>query len=156
MKRILIFSSDHTGAGHRSITEALTEQFSAFPDVEVQVVEGFETLGRSALFIASLYGFLTRRAPGLYNAAWMGSNIVLNGFSRAGKNRLNVRLQHKGDHWTLRFRDDCTAFDPIRHVSENGPEDVGIHLVMRMADEARYTYSMDLNNLVLILREKQQ
>lgn len=70
MKRILIFSSDHTGAGHRSITEALTEQFSAFPDVEVQVVEGFETLGRSALFIASLYGFLPRRAPGLYNAAW--------------------------------------------------------------------------------------
>ena len=84
----------------------------------------------------------------------MGGNIVTHGFARDGKNRLTIRLQHKGGHWTLRFRDDCMAFDPIRHVSERGgQEDVGIHLAMRMADEARYTYSMNLNNLTLVLRE---
>ena len=84
----------------------------------------------------------------------MGSNIVTHGFSAGKKNRLSIRLQHKGGHWTLRFRDDCTAFDPVHHISEGDAKDsVGIHLAMRMADEARYTYSMNLNNLTLILRE---
>ena len=46
------------------------------------------------------------------------------------------------------------AFDPVSHVSEDiGPDSVGIRLAMRMADEARYTYSLNLNNLVLVLRD---
>ncbi len=84
----------------------------------------------------------------------MGSNIVTHGFPRGRKNRLSVRLQRKGGRWTLRFRDDCMAFDPIAHVSEGGvQENVGICLAMRIADEARYTYSMNLNNLTLVLKE---
>ena len=84
----------------------------------------------------------------------MGSNIVTHGFAADGKNQLSIRLQHKDGHWTMRFRDDCTAFDPIRHVSEgNMQKSLGIHLAMSMANEARYTYSMNLNNLTLVLRE---
>ena len=84
----------------------------------------------------------------------MGSNIVSHGFAEKGKNRLSIRLQRKDGRWTLRFRDDCMAFDPVHHVSEeNGQESVGIRLAMRMADEARYTYSMNLNNLTLVLRD---
>ena len=84
----------------------------------------------------------------------MGGNIVAHGFAGEGKNRLTIRLQHKDGHWTLRFRDDCMAFDPVQHVSgEGGQENVGIRLAMRIADEARYTYSMNLNNLTLVLRE---
>ena len=83
----------------------------------------------------------------------MGGNIVTHGFAGKGKNHLTLRLQHKGGRWTLRFRDDCMAFDPIRHISEaGGQENVGIHLAMRLADEARYTYSMNLNNLTLVLK----
>ena len=70
MKKILIFSSDHTGAGHRSISDALAEQFSGMPDVEATVVDGFEVLGGTGLFIAGLYGFETRYVPAVYNAAW--------------------------------------------------------------------------------------
>lgn len=84
----------------------------------------------------------------------MGSNIVTHGFAARKKNRLSIRLQRKSGLWTLRFRDDCMAFDPVAHVSESDArKSVGIHLAMRMADEARYTYSMNLNNLTLILRE---
>lgn len=84
----------------------------------------------------------------------MGSNIVTHGFSAGRKNSLSIRLQHKGGHWTLRFRDDCKKFDPVHHLSEVDIQDgVGIRLAMRMADEARYTYSMNLNNLTLVLRE---
>ena len=84
----------------------------------------------------------------------MGTNIVTHGFAENKKNTLSVRLQYKDARWTLRFRDDCTAFDPVSHVSEKiGSESVGIRLAMRMADEARYTYSLNLNNLTLILQD---
>ena len=83
----------------------------------------------------------------------MGGNIVTHGFGAGGKNHLFIRLHYRDGRWTLRFRDDCMAFDPISHVTEASAEDsVGIRLAMRMADEARYTYSMNLNNLVLMLR----
>jgi len=83
----------------------------------------------------------------------MGANIVTHGFSQKGKNGLSIRLQVKDGRWTLRFRDDCTAFDPVSHVEHNEDESLGIRLAMRMADEARYTYSMNLNNLTLVLRD---
>ena len=84
----------------------------------------------------------------------MGANIVTHGFAKEGKNRLTIRLQHKDGRWILRFRDNCRAFDPVRHVSDGGgQESIGIRLAMHMADEARYTYSMSLNNLTLVLRE---
>ena len=80
--------------------------------------------------------------------------IMSHGFG-GGKNHLFVRLQVKEGRWTLRFRDDCAAFDPVSHIAEvEAPgESVGIRLAMRMADEARYTYSMNLNNLTLVLRD---
>ena len=84
----------------------------------------------------------------------MGGNIVTHGFAANGKNRLSIRLQCKRGRWTMRFRDDCMAFDPVHHVSDrHTQESLGIRLAMRMADEARYTYSMNLNNLTLILQE---
>ena len=85
----------------------------------------------------------------------MGGNILTHGFAPGGKNHLFIRLQTKDGRWTLRFRDDCRAFDPVSHISgaEAPGEGMGIRLAMRVADEARYTYSMNLNNLTLILRE---
>jgi len=90
----------------------------------------------------------------------MGGNIVTHGFTKSEQeNHLFIRLQTKGGFWTLRFRDDCTAFDPMSHmaaISNDPGEKVGIRLAMRVADEARYTYSMNLNNLTLILRDERR
>lgn len=83
----------------------------------------------------------------------MGGNIALHGFEAGGDNRLSIRLQVKEGRWTLRFRDDCVAFDPLSHVENSKNDGLGIRLAMRMADEARYTYSMNLNNLSLVLRD---
>lgn len=87
----------------------------------------------------------------------MGGNIVTHGFAQGrGENHLFIRLQTKDGAWTLRFRDDCAAFDPISHISQaNGPDDsMGIRLAMRIADDARYTYTMNLNNLTLVFRKR--
>ena len=80
----------------------------------------------------------------------MGTNVVRHGFSENGNDQLSIRLQYKDGNWTLRFRDNCPAFDPVSYVSENKNNDgIGLKLAMRMANDAVYTSMMDLNNLVL-------
>ena len=82
----------------------------------------------------------------------MGSNTVLHGFNPRGGNHLSIRVQHKRDRWILRFRDDCRAFDPVSYVPKEGQEDaLGIRLVLAMAEDVRYTYSLNLNNLTIKL-----
>jgi len=109
---------------------------------------------RSAAEFCSAHGGSKRLASHLALCAEeMGANIVTHGFAPDGKNRLSIRLQVKDGHWTLRFRDDCVAFDPVSHIEKSEEDSLGIRLAMRMADEARYTYSMNLNNLTLVLRD---
>ena len=81
----------------------------------------------------------------------MASNTVIHGFSKEGKNNLSIRIQNKGRHWILRFRDDCRAFDPVSYVPKDEDDAIGIQLVMAMADDFRYTYSMNMNNLTIKL-----
>ncbi|MCR4621995.1 MAG: ATP-binding protein [Clostridiales bacterium] len=84
----------------------------------------------------------------------MGANIINYGFEAGRGNNCSIRLQRKEGRWTLRFRDDCKAFDPVTHVSEHTTsKGMGIRIAMRVADEARYTYSMNLNNLVMVFNE---
>ena len=86
----------------------------------------------------------------------MGNNTVQYGFDGRNDRHLSVRLQHKEDRWILRFRDDCRSFDPVRYATEGAAKDgIGIRLVRGVADEVRYTYSMNLNNLMILLRDGQ-
>ncbi len=85
----------------------------------------------------------------------MASNTVEHGFAPDGRSHLSIRIQNKGDRWVLRFRDDCTAFDPAHYVPRTTEgSDLGIKLVTAMADEIRYTYSLNLNNLTLIFHSR--
>ena len=123
-------------------------------EANLRDLNGVMALSRSAADFCRAHGGGQRMANHLALCIEeMGGNIVEHGFVQGGKNGLSIRLQVKDSHWTLRFRDDCTAFDPISHVNQNADESLGIRLAMRMADEARYTYSMNLNNLTLVLRD---
>ena len=80
----------------------------------------------------------------------MAGNIIQYGFSKNGeRHHLSVSILHKEEQWILRFRDDCGAFDPLHYVPAEGEDALGIRLVMGMVQEAHYTFSMNLNNLVL-------
>ncbi len=85
----------------------------------------------------------------------MAANTIQHGFSgKKGENHLAIRVQRRRNGgWILRFRDDCRAFDPVHYVPQEGEQALGIRLVMAMAEEANYTYSMNLNNLMLKLPE---
>ena len=82
----------------------------------------------------------------------MATNIIDHGFTKDNKpHHLSIRVLHKRDYWVLRFRDDCRAFDPVHYIPREGKDALGIRLTLAMAEEAQYTYSMNLNNLMLKL-----
>lgn len=76
MKNILVISSDITGHGHKSITEALNERFSAFEDVNVHVVDGFSLGGPILLKIGKMYGPLTRKSEIIWKYVWNVSSAT--------------------------------------------------------------------------------
>ena len=65
-KKVLIISSNHTGHGHKSITESLCEKIEMSHDIEVHVVDGFSLGGPTLLSIGKSYGPITRKAEKLW------------------------------------------------------------------------------------------
>jgi processive 1,2-diacylglycerol beta-glucosyltransferase len=75
VKNILIISSNHTGNGHKSITEALCEKFSDKENIKVHVVDGFTLGGKPLISIGKSYGIITRNAEGLWELIWDISSV---------------------------------------------------------------------------------
>jgi processive 1,2-diacylglycerol beta-glucosyltransferase len=74
-KNILIISSNFTGHGHKSITEALCEKFNKYEDIKIHVVDGFSLGGKTLLKVGKSYGTITRNAKGLWKLIWNVSAI---------------------------------------------------------------------------------
>ncbi|MGM9986286.1 MAG: glycosyltransferase [Bacillaceae bacterium] len=73
IKNILIISSDYTGHGHKSITEALNEKFGE--NVNVTVVDGFSLGGQLLMKIGKMYGPITRTSEKLWKVIWEFTGI---------------------------------------------------------------------------------
>jgi 1,2-diacylglycerol 3-beta-galactosyltransferase len=70
MKNVVIISSDYTGHGHKSISEALQEQFNMHEDVCLNIIDGFDLGGSMWIKIGKSYGLVTRNAKELWKLAW--------------------------------------------------------------------------------------
>lgn len=70
IKNILIISSDYTGHGHKSITEALCEKFAQYEDINVKVIDGFSLGGKALIQVGKSYGTITRNAKELWKLIW--------------------------------------------------------------------------------------
>jgi UDP-N-acetylglucosamine:LPS N-acetylglucosamine transferase len=70
INNILVISSDYTGHGHKSITEALCEEFSEYEDINITIVDGFSLGGKALLQIGKSYGTITRNVKELWNVIW--------------------------------------------------------------------------------------
>lgn len=80
----------------------------------------------------------------------MAGNTIQHGFARDQKHHdLSVRLLYKDSGLTLRFRDDCGAFDPVHYIPKDEEDALGIRLILAFAQDARYTYAMNLNNVCI-------
>lgn len=70
MRNVVIISSDYTGHGHKSISEALQEQFSLHDDVCLNIIDGFDLGGNMWVKVGKSYGIVTRNAKDLWKLAW--------------------------------------------------------------------------------------
>ncbi len=74
-KTILIISSDHTGHGHKSITESLCERVKAHLHANIHVTDGFSLGGPFLLTIGKSYGPITRNSKILWKMIWKLSAV---------------------------------------------------------------------------------
>ena len=80
----------------------------------------------------------------------MAGNTIQYGFAMDSRpHDLSVRLLSGDSGLTLRFRDDCGAFDPVHYIPEEGKDALGLRLVRAFAKDVRYTYAMNLNNVCI-------
>ncbi|SCW48129.1 Na+-driven multidrug efflux pump [Ruminococcaceae bacterium YRB3002] len=85
----------------------------------------------------------------------LGNNVIDFGFTEDGKKSLDIRLVHQGDEWTLRLRDNCSAFDQTEwvrlHENDDPSANIGIRIVCSTAKEVEYVSTMNLNILTVRL-----
>ncbi len=89
----------------------------------------------------------------------IGKNIIQYGFSGKTKNSAALLLKIQKDQVILRIRDNCKAFDPQKQAELFSEEDpyshIGIRMVRTMSDEFIYTNTLNMNNLLITLRRKE-
>lgn len=89
----------------------------------------------------------------------IGRNIIQYGFSEKAKNAAALLLKIQKDQIILRIRDNCKAFDPQKQAELHSEEDrsshIGIRMVRTMSDDFIYTNTLNMNNLLITLRRKE-
>lgn len=126
---------------------------SELMEAEIRTMDDVSSVSQAAGLFCSRHGQSARFSNHIAVCVEeMAANTVAYGFSPGGGNHLSIRIQHKDDKWVLRFRDDCSGFDPVSYIPpEEQGKGMGIRLVTAMADDIRYTYSLNLNNLTVVL-----
>ncbi len=88
----------------------------------------------------------------------MTGNIVSHGFYKDHKRHsVDARIIYRDGGAFLRIKDDCIPFNPKERAEITDPADplknIGIRMVMRLADEVSYHNMLGLNVLTMELRE---
>ena len=87
-------------------------------------------------------------------------SILEHGFHKGKRNRIEARLVYKDDSVILSIRDNCTQYSPLKALEsgeETGIDDqnLGIRMVMKLAENVNYTSELKLNNIVLRIPVKE-
>lgn len=90
----------------------------------------------------------------------MAGNVATHGFSKDVKPHLiEARAICKDRRMILRIKDDCVPFDPLERAKQMDPDDpfknIGIRLVVDIADEATYQNLLGLNVFTVRLKDKE-
>lgn len=93
-KKILIISSEYTGRGHKSITDALCEQFYKMDGVEVSILEGFSMMGKVGIKISKSYGPLTRTSKKAWAMTWKIVQHRTDAINTAVKSMIKRKFVH--------------------------------------------------------------
>ena len=85
----------------------------------------------------------------------MGVNTVKYGFESLKHGLIELRIVLKEDKRLIRLKDNGSAFDPVRWLQDNNPEDptknIGIRMIVGLAQNIQYIPAMKFNNLMIFL-----
>ena len=86
----------------------------------------------------------------------MAGNIIAHGKPKNGGDvNVDFRLFAKDDKICLSLRDYCEAFDPMKyyeiHENDNMEENIGIRMVMKLAEDIRYINSFNSNYTMILI-----
>lgn len=81
-------------------------------------------------------------------------NTITHGFTKDGKpHSINVRVIKKDDLYSMRIRDDCPIYDPVKQLKLCSDEDAerhfGLRMISKQAKDIQYTNILKLNNLLI-------
>ncbi len=93
-KKIMIISSEFTGRGHKSITDAICEQLNKIGDVDVSVLEGFNMMGQVGLKLSKSYGPLTRTSKKAWAITWSFTQHSFSAINNAIKTLIKRKFMH--------------------------------------------------------------
>ena len=96
MSRLLFISSYNTGHGHKSITAALTEQFTKLdPPLQIDIVDGFMLGGRLSALMSKMYDKVAVHAPLFWRLYYSLGNLfpyIANFYTAASMKKASCRL----------------------------------------------------------------
>ena len=124
-------------------------------DRTVTSVEEVAELSRSVWRFCDAHGYDVRRRYLMsLSVEEMVGNVIEHGFSKDHRRHsVDVRVLKIGENYSLRIRDDCLIFDPIKQLtlfSESDPtHHIGLRMIIRTAKEADYICILKLNNLLV-------
>jgi len=85
----------------------------------------------------------------------IGGNVIKHAFKPGEKKWFDIMILDKEDSLIVRLRDNGASFDPVKYVDENhaDQERFGLRLIRGMADDIQYKRTLDLNNLIIVLKK---
>ena len=93
-KKIMIISSEFTGRGHKSITDAICEQLNKIDSVDVFVLEGFNMMGKFGMKLSKSYGPLTRTSKKAWAITWNFTQHSFSTINNAIKTFVKKKFMH--------------------------------------------------------------
>lgn len=104
MRRLLIFTAEYTGHGHKSISDALNERLKKYEDIEVMTIDGFDLMAKMQKICAEkTYGPITR----LPSKAWAWNYAVGMRFKDPVQHAIVKMIRARFEKLILDFRPDC-------------------------------------------------
>lgn len=142
----------------------LTPDFGVAKEDRMEIsVRSLEEVSAASADIQSFcMGHGMEKKPSYYAALCleeMAGNVVTHGFNADGKKHsLSTIVMFKNGDIVLRIKDDCVPFNPKEMAelvkNEKDGKNIGIRIVMKIADEVNYQNMMGLNVLTLAIKEE--
>ena len=83
-------------------------------------------------------------------------NVIEHGFSDGKPHSIEFRALKKPDCWIVRIRDNCRLFDVKKYMgqfsSEDPSQNIGLKMIVGIAEDVTYFNALNLNNLTLKLK----